>query len=905
MLAGELRERRMRLHLSQAALAEALGVARNTVARWERDELVIRHPELIEMALDRLEAEGDLGPDTPRSAGAGYDDTDRQRQEGAAQRDDGAAFHNVPRESTSFIGREREINAVRRLLASTPLVTLSGAGGSGKTRLAYQVARQVADGFADGVYVVELASLNNDQLVPRAIATALGVRERPGQAPLETLQDAVRTRQMLLVLDNCEHLLDACARVADGLLQVGTGLRVLATSREPLKVAGEVTWPLAPLSYPDGSSTVGQVDLERFEATRLFVERARARQPDLAPSDADASAIAAISQRLDGLPLAIELAAARLTVLTCAQLAARLDEALRLLTTGVRTAPARQRTLRATVDWSHGLLSPAERLVFRRLAVFAGGWSLEAAESICRDELSATSDDNVLDLLQRLVDKSLVVRSEAAGERRFRFLETIRQYAAERLAESGEEDLIRSRHLGWCVAMSIELCGDGTTPRSLASAIPRLEQEHDNFRSALRWSIDHAEVETGLDLASALYQFWYTRGYYSEGIAWIGELLSQPGARKRRPQLLAVLVGRGCLATHNGHYPEAEESLTECLMLAQELGDRDWMAGALFFLGILAQYRGQHERARANHEQALLIQRELGHKMDQIVVLVDLGKMDLVFGDAAAAVAHGQETLALARAQKFAWGEAGALQVLGRAAHLQGRFGRARKLLDDSLTLYREQSHAQGVGYTLTALGVLALDTGDAAKAREYFLEGLSEARRAGEPLPFARLIEELGCLSALRNPLRAVTLAAAAAAQRQTLGASVSDPSLSPKERARLEGCLQVARRELGEPGYSAAWRAGKLLPAEDAIREATSVQADPVDTPSRTQLTARELEVAALVALGCTNQEIATRLIFTEATAAKHVEHILEKLGLTSRVQIASWHFAAFYDAEEPSAN
>jgi non-specific serine/threonine protein kinase len=318
------------------------------------------------------------------------------------------------------------------------------------------------------------------------------------------------------VLDNCEHLLDACARLVDGLLQVGTGLRVLATSREPLKVTGEVTWPLPPLNYPDSSDNGAQAALERFEATRLFVERARGRQPDFAPSDVDASAIVSICQRLDGLPLAIELAAARLTALSCAQIATRLDEALALLTTGVRTAPARHQTLRATVDWSHALLTPAEQVVFRHLAVFAGGWSLEAAESICRDDGATTFSNNILDVLERLVEKSLVVREDQAGERRFRFLETVRQYARERLAEAGEENLIRSRHLHWIEALVVELCGDGTAV-VMGDAFARTEQEHDNIRSALRWSIDAGEIESGLNLGAALYQFWYMHGHYSEG----------------------------------------------------------------------------------------------------------------------------------------------------------------------------------------------------------------------------------------------------------------------------------------------------------------------------------------------------------------------------------------------------
>jgi non-specific serine/threonine protein kinase len=805
----------------------------------------------------------------------------------------------MPPELTSFVGREHEINAIRRLLATSPLVTLSGAGGSGKTRVAAQVARRVADSFADGVYFVELASLNDDSLVSRAVAAALNVRELPGHPLLQTLQDVARTSQVLLVLDNCEHLLDACARLVDGLLQVGTDLRVLATSRQPLKVAGEVTWPLAPLGHPDSSSPVAPVDLERFEATRLFVERGRARQPDFVPSQVDASAIVAICQRLDGLPLAIELAAARLPVLSCAQLAARLDDALPLLTTGTRTAPARQQTLRATVDWSHALLTPEERVVFRRLAVFAGGWSLEAAESICGDDGTTTSGTNVLDMLERLVDKSLVVSEDEAGERRFRFLETIRQYAAERLADAGEVDFMRDRHLQWSLAMVVGLVGDGTTVVTSLSAFARLAQERDNLRSAFRWSIDAAEIETGLALGAAMFQFWYVKGHYSEGIAWLRELLRHPKAQGPRLERLRALLGIGLLAVLYGRYAEAQEWLSECLLLADELGDLDQKSGALHFLGLLAHYRGEHVFARARYEQALAIQRQLGSKLDQAVMLVDLARMDLVIGDSAAAVAHGEEALSLARASNFPWGKAAAPQVLGRAAHDQGRLSRARRLLDSSVTLSRQMEYPQGVCTSLSALGLLAVDSGEASQARDYFVEALSLAQRAGEALSIAMLIEQLGGLSAARNPRRAVTLAGAAAAQRQILGASPSDPESTPKERARIEGWLQDALSELGEPGFSAAWRAGQVLPVEEAIREAASIQRNDVDAaPTRTHLSPRELQVAALVAQGCTNQQIAARLIFTEATAAKHVEHILRKLGFTSRVQIAAWHSGAFDD-------
>jgi predicted ATPase/DNA-binding CsgD family transcriptional regulator/transcriptional regulator with XRE-family HTH domain len=893
---ADLRERRLRLHLSQAALAEALGVARNTVARWERNELEIRHPELVQIALDRLEEAEPFAADKRSRSGRARSGTfDQQVRTYAPEEGDGSApVRNFPHEFTSFIGREQEITAVRRLLSTTPLVTVSGAGGSGKTRFASQVARTLSERFPDGVYFIEFASLQFDELVPRAVASVLEVRERPDRPQQLTLQDAVRTRQLLLVLDNCEHLLEACARLIDTLLQAGPGIRILTTSREPLKVAGEVTWPLAPLSYPESSSNVAQVDLERFEATRLLVERARARHPDFVPSAADMSAIVSICQRLDGLPLAIELAAARLTALSCAQLATRLDEALPLLTTGVRTAPARQRTLRATVDWSHALLTPAEQVVFRRLAAFVGGWTLEAAESLVCADGSTTSSNNVLDLLQRLVDKSLVVREDGAGEPRFRFLETIRQYAAKRLAEAGEENLMRRRHLDWCVAMVVGLCGDGTTV-VMADAFATLEQEHDNIRSALRWSIDAEDIETGLNLGAALYQFWYMHGHYSEGIARLTELLAHPKGRRPRRQRLSAMLGRGLLATLHGRYAEAQEWLADSLALADDLGDVDQKSSVLHHLAKVATYRGEPARARAYQEQALHIKREIGNKLGQVIALVELGKLDLVSGDAAGAAVHGQETLALARAEKFAWGEAGALLILGRVAHVQGDLARAQALLDKSLTLYRQLGHPQGIGFALTALGMLALGGRAPSRARDYLLEALTVVYRAGEALLIARLIEELGSLSARRNPVRVVTMAATASALRQKLGASASDPELSPEDHVRIEERLQVARRELGEPGFSAAWRAGQDLPVEEAIREAASVQADAVDAPVRTHLTAREHEVAALVAQGCTNQQIAARLVFTEATAKKHVEHILAKLEFKSRAQIVAWHLAS----------
>jgi predicted ATPase/DNA-binding CsgD family transcriptional regulator len=888
-----LRTERVKLGLTQAQLARTLGVAPNTVARWERRQLDIRHPELIQLALDRLKSADSRGS------------SQAARRRSRPQ-------NNLPRETTSFIGREQEIEAVIRRVQTTPLLTLYGPGGCGKSRLALQVARRLVGNFADGVCLVELASLNDDQLVARAVASALGVRARPGLPLLQSLAEALRTRQLLLVLDNCEHVIDPCVEVADALLQSADGLRVLATSREPLKLPGEVLWTLAPLSSPTRSrKTLTPVDLERFEATRLFVERVLDRLPQFVPSPADSAAIAAICQRLDGMPLAIELAAARVIVMGCSQLASRLDHALPLLIGGQRAAPPRQQTLRATLDWSHNLLSTEEQAVFRRVAVFGGGWTLEAAEAICSDNPSADVETTVADLLGRLVDKSLVVREEVAGAARFRLLEPIRQYAVERLSKHGELESLRLRHLEWYAAFAQRSSPFQTDP------LAPLVQELDNVRAALRWSLDAGEVQHGLRIGAAIWPFWQGRGYYTEGIQWQSSLLARRTAGQATADHVFALIGAGCLATYVGQYSDAQAWLEESLPLAEQLGLPKALRAAHFYLGQLAQYRGDVAVARAGYERSLAtnwlktlevikllrlgkIQSSADHDAFEavrtaVIPLLALARLDLVEGDAAQASARGHEARRLAQMTGDKWGIAHSLQVLGRAAHDQGHLRKAHAILAESLNLYREVVYPQGISFGLTELATLALDRGDRQGARDHLVEALTVAEEAGEFLQIARVLEELGVLAASSEATRAATLAGAAFAFRESIQAPTRDPRLSPADHARRERWLHVACATLGEPTFIRAWEEGTKLSLDMAIDRAVSVVPPERAAMAADHLTPRERQVAALVAQGQTNQQIADQLVFTEATARKHLEHILDKLGFNSRAQIVAWHVGA----------
>ncbi len=434
---------------------------------------------------------------------------------------------NLPIPLSSFVGREREIAQVGQLLTRSRLVTLMGAGGSGKTRLAIQVATSLMGAFREGVRWVDLSSLTDEGLISHSVAQALGVRELTGEPLLETLSSYLYPREVLLVLDNCEHLVNACAQLAVSLLSAAPRVKILATSREALHISGESAWHLPTLSVPEAGPLPPVAELEQYEAIRLWTERAGAVKSDFALTPRNARAVAQICQRLDGIPLAIELAAARIKVLSAEQIAAHLDDRFHLLTDGSRTALPRHQTLRALIDWDYGLLSDKERTLLRRLSVFAGGWGLEAAESVASDESETVARSEILDLLGRLVDKSLVEAEERVGEARYRMLETLRQYAYEKLGQAGETRLFASRHLVYLADLAEKADSKMRGGEQLAW-FDRVETEHDNVRAALAWAHEH-DPRAGLKLSSSLGRFWLLRGHLSEGSDWTHRLLSRAG----------------------------------------------------------------------------------------------------------------------------------------------------------------------------------------------------------------------------------------------------------------------------------------------------------------------------------------------------------------------------------------
>jgi predicted ATPase len=521
----------------------------------------------------------------------------------------GTGKHNLPAARTSFVGREQEMLEVKRALAMTRLLTLTGAGGSGKTRLALEVARDLVGAYPDGVWLVELAPLAEGELVPQAVTETLGVREQPGRSLTNTLTEVLRQRDMLLVLDNCEHLAASVARLLDTLLDSCPRLRVLATSRVILGVEGEVVRRVSSLSVPDADHLPAAEDMTRFDAVRLFLDRTRLRLPNFDLTAENGPGVAEVCRKLEGIPLAIELAAARANTLSVEQISERLGSTLTLLTGGSRTAVARQRTLRGTLDWSHNLLSESERKVFRRLSVFAGGWMLEAAEAVMPGEDAEESD--VMDLLSGLADKSLVVvEMTRDGGVRYRLLEPVRQYALETLEKGGELGAIRHRHLEFFLALAEE-----AEPELLgaeqAEWIERLEVELDNLRGALSWALGQGRAELGLQMGADLWRFWIMRARYSEGRKWLEAALAAENEAPLLVRAKAALVA-GYLAAGQGVYMRSQPHLEEALALYRGLDNAEGVAMTLSTLGRLAAYRGDLERAKELDKESFDRYRKLG-----------------------------------------------------------------------------------------------------------------------------------------------------------------------------------------------------------------------------------------------------------------------------------------------------
>ncbi len=775
--------------------------------------------------------------------------------------------HNLPLARTSFIGREYERLKVKRLLAMTRLLTLTGVGGSGKTRLALEVARDLAGAYPDGAWLVELAALSEGELVPQAVGKALGLREQPGRPLTETLKCALRARKMLLVVDNCEHLIEAVVRLVDALLDSCLGLRVLATSRETLGAAGEVAWVVPSLTMPDSGHPSTAEKLEGYESVRLFVERARQRDHSFVLTPRNGQAVAQACRRLEGIPLAIELAAARMGVLSVERIAERLDDSLRLLTAGGRTALPRQRTLRATLEWSHELLGELERKLFRRLSVFAGGLTLEAAEAVGAGD--GIEQHDVLDLLSRLVDKSLVVAEASPAEEgflRYRMLEPLRQYGQERLEQSGEAQPVLERHAQYYLAIA-EGADAQQTQRELNAARPvawleRMESEHANLRTALNWSLDKDSgraAQLGLRLAVALWWFWHTHDYLSEGRRYLERALSgrsDPTMTRWKARALNAAAG---LALYQADYRASKALMEEALALYRKLGDEEGIAASLTDLGMVAMLGQQDDiPLRAVLEEL----REL--------------RPDL----------KNQNTLAYL------------LMLEGMIAMSRGDLEHSATLHEQSLELFREIPNTQGIITCLGHLGLLALLRDDYESAPTLLRESLRLAWELDYKQSIQHCLYTLACATACREqPVRAATLWGAVEGMEEAYGAHLTPVILS---LTNYEGHLSKGRSKLGEEGFAVACAEGKAMSVGQAIEYALADEEEPptrIPVPDKRpaerteRLTRREREVALLVARGLTNRQIASELSVSRSTANNHVARILRKLGLHSRAQIAAW--------------
>ena len=835
-----LRRHRVEAGLSQEALAERAGLSLRGVSDLERGVRRAPYPDTVQRLAEALGLGESERQELLTSSGRLRASPDIASAEQART--------GLPAYLSSFVGRHREIAQVRRLLEGTRLLTLTGTGGIGKTRLAVRVAEIALEEYADGSRLVELAALADPAMVPQAVAAAVGVREQPGRPLQQTLADALRPQRLLLVLDNCEHLVRPCAELADALLRACPNLRVLATSREVLRIAGETVWRvpplgLAPLPAGPSSATGTSVpplleQVEWSEAVRLFVARAAAALPEFTLTDGNAPTVARICYRLDGLPLAIELAAARVSALGLEQLAARLADRFRLLTSGSRMALPRHQTLHATLEWSYALLAEPERRLFEQLAVFAGGWTLEAAEAVGAG--GGIEPTDVLELLTQLVDKSLVATQEGfGGETRYRLLETLREYGWECLAKSGAADATQRRHAAFFLALA-----ERSAPE-LAGAeqgvwLERLEQEHDNLRASLHWTIEAGEAEPSLRLAGALWRFWWVHGHVSEGRRWLEGLLAM--SRSSGTALPATrakaLIGAGALAYEQGDYGPATALLEESLALYRDLGDKTGTAWALHSLAFVPRDQGDYSRAGALLEESLDLFRGVGDKAGIARALHSLARVVRDQGDFSRATALYQESLALFRSVGDDWGIAWALSRLALVLRPQGAYGRATALLEESMTMFRDQKDQRGIAWSHLQLGLVALDQGDYSRAGAPLAESLALWRDLGDKYGMAQLVGELAAVACAQGqPERAARLFGAAHAQREAIGAC-----LPPPDQAAFERRVAAARARLGDNAFAAVWAQGLAMAPEQAVAEALQVAATPPPDEERGQRAATQ---------------------------------------------------------------
>ncbi|SEL37116.1 protein kinase domain-containing protein [Rhodococcus maanshanensis] len=753
---------------------------------------------------------------------------------------------NLPADLTSFVNRRTELTEAKELLSSARLVTLTGIGGVGKTRLALRTATSVQRAFGDGAWLVELADLHDESLVVGVVASVLGLKSF-SREPLQTvLAEFLEPRQTLLVLDNCEHVVGAVADLTDALLKYCPGLRILATSREALGIRGEATLRVPPLSAPAPDGPLDLAALPGYDAVTLFAERAAAVLPEFAITDDNMAAVAGICHRLEGLPLPIELAAGRLQALSPEQILQRLTDRFTILTRGGRTAPTRQQTLRLSVDWSHELCTPQEQQLWARLSVFAGSFELAAVEHVCGVDLTP---DLLLDLVASLVEKSILIHEGAATAGRYGLLDTIREYGLEKLAESGEDAEMRRRHRQWFQRLALRAEADWIGPHQL-SWIARLNLDLQNFREVLETSMaEPGDVAVGLRITAALYPFWLASGQINEGARWTERMLSVEGVPRGPEWVRAVSLG-AALSGFRSDIETGTERIEWARAAAAETGDPDVVATAQYAAGVLALGSNDVSTA-ASHFDAVL---EMCPPEDHLLRVITLTGAEVacgLLGQTERAAHYLQQVLDITEPRGELVFRAWAVRTLGLAVW-STEPKRAIAMLEQAVRLSRSVDNSFGSAPSLEGLAWIAAADGD--YARSAVLLGHAQAMRQTGGLP------------------------------------EIAIPGL----REQHDECEQRTRRALGQKAYDAIYRKGASASFGEAAAYALAETPEPhraTTAPGKTTLTRRELQVAELVAEGLTNSAIAAKLVIAQRTAEGHVERILAKLGFTSRTQVAAW--------------
>jgi serine/threonine-protein kinase PknK len=753
---------------------------------------------------------------------------------------------SLPAEVTRFIGRRRELSEARRRLEGTRLLTLTGMGGVGKTRLALRLASDVRRAFRDGVWLVQLAELREPSLLLHTVAAALGLREHSSSGRADTIIAHLTDRNILLVLDNCEHIVEACADLVDGSLVVCRDVHVLATSRQPLGAVAESILPVAPLSVPDPRGSRSFEALQHYDAVELFLDRIASAGVSVAPSEQNAELLARLCDVLDGIPLALELAAVRTRSLSIAEILERMENPYRLLTMGRRTAPARQQTMRASIDWSFDLCSPAERQLWARCSVFAGGFELDAAEEVCAGD--GLAREAIIDLVASLVDKSILIKQEGI-KTRFHVLEALRQYGEERRAEGDDVVASRRRHRDWYgdLAAWVEEHWVGPAQPDL---IGRLRHEHANLRKALEFcASEPGEAEAGMRLVCALEPYWSAQGLMSEGRLWLGRFLGIATDA-------TILRARGLrlnawLAILQGAYEAAEAMLDEAHVIAAKTDDPVSQAYVVQTAGLLAMFRGDQPEAMRLFEDAVPTFRAAGHRIGMLQTLYDAALASGLAGHGERAAGMHEECQSDTEPVGESWFRSRSLWAMGLDALRDGDAARAAMLERQSLQLKRTLDDRLGIAWSIEALAWIASSEGD------------------GE---------------------RAAVLLGAAETIWRAMGMSLVALPTFWSLHVQGEG---RARAVMKDQAFQDACARGRALPVSEAIVYALGEpRAEPsADDAAGPALTRRESQVSQLVADGLSNREIASRLVISPRTAETHVENILRKLNFTARAQVASW--------------